>query len=67
MTHDEKVHTAAAMRTYGGGFVKALAMALLQADDNNAAIIVDGFPVYMAKYGPGSEFYAAAVKDSNDR
>ena len=39
-----------AMQQYGGGFVQALALAALRADDANLARIKAGWPEYWRKY-----------------
>lgn len=39
-----------AMKTYGGGFVKALAEAWALADAPNAKRIEDAFPEYVERY-----------------
>ena len=38
------------MRTFGGGFVKALGMALIVADYENSLKIMVAFPNYWTKY-----------------
>ena len=62
MTYYQKLITVRAMKQYGGSFVKALAEALLMADGSNTARIRGAFTDYMAKYGPGSDMYAAVEK-----
>lgn len=42
--------TMKAMKAYGGGFVKALADAMAQADHVNLKKIRDAWPEYMAQY-----------------
>jgi hypothetical protein len=54
------------MKTYGGGFVKALAEAFLLADEINAQRIEAAFPGYMEKYGPDSEMLLEAFKAEYD-
>ena len=52
-TPDEKNRdfwTLKAMAKYGGGFVKQLAMAGMQADDNNIRRIQNAWPEYWAEY-----------------
>ena len=39
-----------AMRTYGGGFVKALAECFLRADPQNLARLERAFPEYVEEY-----------------
>jgi hypothetical protein len=41
---------AAAMETYGGSFVKALAHAWYMGDSNNKRLIKETWPVYWARY-----------------
>ncbi|MFZ4536877.1 hypothetical protein [Propionivibrio sp.] len=43
-------HIVEAMREYGGGFVRNLAVCYLHADKENQAIIKAGWPVYWQTY-----------------
>ena len=49
-TVDERLHMTSMMNTYGGGFVSALAKAILQADPTNASRIYKAFPEYCNCY-----------------
>lgn len=48
----------AAMRRFGGTFVRALADALAAADHDNEARLLTAFPDIVRRYGPGTEPYA---------
>lgn len=48
--YDKVQATAEAMRTVGGGFVKALGEALMRADPGNRARIKEAFPEYWEQY-----------------
>lgn len=50
MIDDKNYWTMKAMRTFGGGFVKALAEAMAQADSINLQKIRDTWPEYIAQY-----------------
>jgi len=47
----------AAMLMYGGGFTKALAMAMRLADSLNRHRLMKAFPELVEGYGPNSWFY----------
>ena len=47
---DKVQATATAMQRHGGGFVKALGAALMQADPNNRNRIMEAFPEYWTQY-----------------
>jgi hypothetical protein len=47
---DEVLMVGEAMRKYGGGFVRALGIALQQADSENTQKIKDTWADYWAKY-----------------
>lgn len=57
----------AAMRRYGGGFVKALAEAVYLADPAHAARLKAAFPEVWLKYGALAERDAQAERDGTDR
>lgn len=46
-----------AMRSYGGGFVSALALAIARADSDNARRLHQAFPHLIDAYGPQSPFF----------
>lgn len=48
--YDDDLRTIAAMRQFGGSFVKALAEAAARADAGNLAILRAAFPGYWADY-----------------
>lgn len=50
MNDEMKWRCIGAMKTYGGGFVKALAEAWALADAPNAKRIEDAFPEYVERY-----------------
>lgn len=50
MNQDDLYWTTKAMRQFGGGFIKALAEAMSQADPNNKERIEKAFPDYMIQY-----------------
>lgn len=54
-------NTFLAMEAYGGGFVKALALAWFKADVANKARIEAAFPHLLEQYGPGSGYYLEAA------
>lgn len=62
---DELLYTTRAMDNFGGGFARAIANALRIADSTNAARLQQAFPELFAKYGPGSDFYTAVLRDGN--
>lgn len=53
--------TFLAMEAYGGGFVKALALAWFKADIANKSRIEAAFPHLLEAYGPGSSYYTEAA------
>lgn len=62
---DELLYTVRAMDNFGGGFSRAIANALRIADSTNAARLQHAFPELIAKYGPGSDFYMAVLRDGS--
>lgn len=58
MTPDQRRATLAAMNKFGGDWVRRLAMAWICADAINAGKLAAAFPELIAKYGPGSGFFA---------
>jgi hypothetical protein len=48
--HDERVAVCEGMTRYGGGFVKALGAALIQADMQNVQRFKSTWPDYWSKY-----------------
>jgi len=65
MTKNEKYYTSLGMRTYGGGFVQALGMALTHADPVNAKKLKEAFPDYFEKYhNVGKELHEKNNKKS---
>ncbi len=48
--NDSDYWTVQAMKTYGGGFVQALAVTIERADDENLARIKRTWPEYWAMY-----------------
>lgn len=50
-------YTVCAMMNSGGSFCRYLGKALLVADSCNAKSIMDAFPEFAVKYGPGSSLY----------
>lgn len=56
---DELLYTLRAMAAFGGGFANHVAAALSVADSSNCERIQRALPEMMAKYGPGTDFYAA--------
>lgn len=60
---DELLYTTRAMDNFGGGFSRAIATALRTADSTNAARLQQAFPELISKYGPGSDFYTAVLRD----
>ena len=48
--HNRDYWTLKAMSQYGGGFVKALSHAAMQADDDNIERIKKAFPEYWSDY-----------------
>jgi hypothetical protein len=50
MTEEDKYYVALGMKTYGGGFVQCLGMALAHADPENANTLEIAFPHYFKKY-----------------
>lgn len=63
MEWNMRLRCIGAMRNHGGGFVKALALALQLADESNAAKIEAAFPEYIKKY---SEIAAANSQEAHD-
>lgn len=57
LTRDEIAQTIGNMRTWGGGFVGALADAWSSADSINGAKIEQAFPDIVRRYGPGSAYW----------
>lgn len=51
----DHVKIANAMREYGGGFVKALAEAIVRADSENLEKLKGAFPEYFEKYAEMAE------------
>jgi hypothetical protein len=62
---DELLYTTRAMDNFGGGFSRAIANALRIADSTNAARLQQAFPEMFEKYGPGTGFYTAMLRDGN--
>ena len=62
MQVDDVVQMAEAMRLYGGSFVKALGAAFTAADPTNMQRLLDAFPDYVQKYGPGSAPFKLAAQ-----
>lgn len=60
---DTNYWTMKAMKAYGGGFVKALADAMAQADHLNLKKIRDAWPEYMAQY----EAMGRKLKEQKER
>lgn len=58
MTPDQRRETLATMGRFGGAFAQAIALALSKADPANAAKLAGAFHELIAKYGPGSGFFA---------
>ena len=52
MDNDLRLKTIQNMREYGGSFVKALAEAMLAADEMNLRMIEATWPEYMDRYHP---------------
>jgi len=50
MEWNDRIKTIAAMREFGGSFVKRLAEAWQCADEDNSAKIEAAWPEYLAKY-----------------
>lgn len=50
MEWNDRIKTIAAMREFGGSFVKRLAEAWQCADEENSAKIEAAWPEYLAKY-----------------
>lgn len=50
MTRDELMPVLDAMRLYGGGFVQALAIAMLRADSENLRILTEAFSDKIQEY-----------------
>ena len=50
MNQEDLYWTEKEMKQFGGGFVKALAEAMSQADPFNIQRIQDAFPEYMSQY-----------------
>ena len=57
MTASEEHKTLITARIHGGGFIARLAEAALHADPYNRRQVFDAFPLLIAKYGPGTNFY----------
>lgn len=49
-TRDQKLKIYENMKKYGGGFVKALAEAIIRADKNNLEKLENAFPEYFNEY-----------------
>jgi hypothetical protein len=49
MNQDTKLKICDALKTYGGGFDRALAECIIRADENNLERIVSAFPEIIAK------------------
>lgn len=64
VTHDEVLEMADAMRTYGGGFVKALAECFVRADEEQLQRLVGAFPDLVQHYKEVAANIAA--RRSND-
>ena len=62
---DELLYTTRAMAAYGGSFAQHIGSALQVADSSNAVRLQQAFPELIAKYGPGSDFYAAVLCNDN--
>lgn len=58
MTPDQRRATLEAMCKFGGEWVRRLSMAWICADSINAAKLASAFPELIARYGPGSGFFA---------
>lgn len=58
MTPGQRRATLEAMHKFGGDWVKRLTAAWFCADSINAAKLGEAFPELVAKYGPGSGFFA---------
>ena len=52
---DEERRIVEAMGTYGGSFVRALATAMMFADQINFAVLQDAFPAYWRHYAKIAE------------
>ena len=65
LSGDELLYTTRAMRSFGGSFVQHIGSALQVADSSNAVRLQQAFPELIAKYGPGSDFYAAVLCNDN--
>jgi hypothetical protein len=50
MTRDELMPVLDAMRLHGGGFVQALAIAMLRADSENLRILTEAFSDKIQEY-----------------
>lgn len=61
MTPDQRRATLKTMCKFGGEWVRRLAMAWICADAINAAKLGEAFPELVAKYGPGSGFFAGVA------
>jgi hypothetical protein len=57
LTEDECLHTAHAMREYGGSFAGYIADAYYVADLGNRARLLNAFGDLFRRYGPDSHFY----------
>jgi len=49
MNHDTKLKICDALKTYGGGFDRALAELIIKADEDNLERIASAFPEIIAK------------------
>lgn len=67
MIPEKDIPMAKAMETYGGSFVKALAMCLLMADHINYAKLELAFPQYFAEYRKMAEQKESQNQQSNDQ
>lgn len=53
------------MDTYGGSFVKSLAVCLRYADPDNRNALLNALPKVVAKYGPGNQFQTKQLTSAN--
>lgn len=63
LTPAELHRTFDAMRSHGGGFVQALAVAWFKADPVNRGRIQMAFPHLIESFGPSSIYYSASTKN----
>lgn len=57
MSEEQLTRTLSAMAILGGGFVKAMAIAMYRADSESLQRLQDAFPELAWRYGPGSGPY----------